>query len=63
MRDLMKPAEVRLALKVSDRTLFRWAAAGQLVPIYLPGGQRRYDRAEVEAIGTPGDLAATRRPA
>ena len=47
---LLTPAEVRLALHVSDKTLWRWAREGKLASIRTLGGHRRYSLAQVEAL-------------
>ncbi|GAA1007988.1 hypothetical protein GCM10009551_088870 [Nocardiopsis tropica] len=43
-------SEVTSALRVSRTTLMRYEAAGLIHPYRVPGGHRRYDRAEVEAL-------------
>ena len=48
--DLLRPAEVAALLSVHPQTLRLWDRQGRLVPIRLPSGQRRYRRAEVEAL-------------
>lgn len=43
-------AEACRYLRVTDRTLHRWAAAGYLDVLRLPSGQRRFRRSEVERL-------------
>lgn len=47
---LLTPAEVARLFRVDSKTVTRWADAGKLTTIRTPGGQRRYDGAEVEAL-------------
>lgn len=54
----LSPREVALVLGVSTRTVSRMADSGQLHPVTLPSGHRRYDRAEVEALAKPQGSAA-----
>jgi excisionase family DNA binding protein len=52
--DLMTPAEVGLLLRVSPRTVTRWARAGALrTAARTPGGHRRYARTDVLAFVVP----------
>lgn len=58
-KDLLRPAEVAEWLTVHPQTLRGWDRQGKLPSIRLPSGQRRYRRADVEAlIGLP----STTRP-
>lgn len=45
----LKSGEVMTALRISRRTLDSWVADGSL-PAVKVGGQRRYNRVDVEAI-------------
>ena len=47
---LMTPAEVALVFRVGPQTVSRWESRGRLSAIRTLGGQRRYYRAEIEAI-------------
>ena len=55
-RDLIPIGQAAELLNVSVHTLRRWDAKGRLVPIRMPSGQRRYRRADVEAVAR-GDAA------
>jgi predicted DNA-binding transcriptional regulator AlpA len=47
---LMKACEVKTFVPCSQTSLWRWVKAGQFpAPRILPGGHRRWVRAEVEA--------------
>jgi excisionase family DNA binding protein len=48
--DLLKPGEVAALLRVSLDTVRRYGDAGDLPCITLPGGHRRYRRADVDAL-------------
>lgn len=48
--DLMPSAEVAALFGVSSATIWRWSEEGKLTPRMTLGGQRRYRRAEVEAL-------------
>lgn len=49
--ELLTPAEVRRALRVSPDTIRRWARNGKLPCVRIgPGGHRRYRRSAVEAL-------------
>lgn len=52
--DLLKPGDAAAILGVTTRALANWADAGRLDAIKLPGGSRRYRRADVEALATNG---------
>lgn len=59
--DLMTPGQVAARFGVDPHTVTRWANAGRLPAVRTPGGHRRYRRADVEALATPGaDLTETR---
>lgn len=47
-------AEVAGMFRVDRRTVTRWAQAGQLPSVQTPGGQYRYERAEIERILAEG---------
>lgn len=50
--ELLRPAEVAEMFGVRTPTIARWAREGRLVPIFTPGGHRRYARKEVRrALG------------
>jgi excisionase family DNA binding protein len=46
----LTPAEVAAAFKVDRKTVTTWANTGRLSSIRTPGGHRRYDAAEVNAL-------------
>ena len=48
-RDWMRLAEAAALLAVSPSTLRRWGDAGKVACRRTPGGQRRFDRAEIES--------------
>lgn len=48
--ELLKPRDAARMLGCSTRALANWADAGKLNPVKLPGGSRRYHRAEIEAL-------------
>jgi excisionase family DNA binding protein len=48
--DLMTSGEVAELFRVDPKTVTRWAASGRINFILTPGGQRRFRRAEVEAM-------------
>jgi excisionase family DNA binding protein len=49
--DTLTPLQAALVLQVSTRTVTRWADDGVLrVVERTPGGQRRFDRADIEAL-------------
>ena len=50
--ELLTIAEAAAFLRVSYSTLRRWEAAGQIAVERTPTGQRRYRRAEVDAVLT-----------
>lgn len=47
---LMTPEEVSGLFRIDPATLARWARNGDIPSVKLPGGHRRYRRADVEAI-------------
>lgn len=51
--ELLKAPAVAAILGVTDETVRRWAELGRLRHIVLPSGQRRFRRADVEAILQP----------
>lgn len=59
-RELLSIGEAAALLDVSPQTLRRWEAQGHISPVRTPGGQRRYERHEVEALltrATPGQAS------
>jgi excisionase family DNA binding protein len=44
---LLTTAEVATFLRVEQKTVIRWAAAGKIASVRTPGGQRRYREDEV----------------
>jgi excisionase family DNA binding protein len=50
---LMYPSEAAAMLRVSTRTLAGWAKNGRLPSVLLPGGQRRYYRADILRLLSP----------
>jgi len=49
--DMLSPLQAALILAVSPRTVVRWADDGTLpVAEWTPGRQRRFNRADVEAL-------------
>lgn len=55
--EMLTPGEAARTLKVDPKTVTRWAAAGKLPHVRLPGGHRRYSRAVVEAVAGGEDVA------
>jgi len=49
----MRTGEVAALFRVDIRTVSRWAKSGRLPAIRTPGGQFRFDRAEVEKFMPP----------
>jgi predicted site-specific integrase-resolvase len=49
----MRPAEVCRELQVSRTTLINMEERGELHPIYLPSGHRRYLRSEINSLLNP----------
>ena len=49
----MTPGEVAERFRVSPKTVTRWATEGKLSSTLTPGGQRRFLRAEVDALMPP----------
>lgn len=50
VRTLITPREAMRRLGVTRKTLLRYEDAGQLVPVKLPSGHRRYRDEDVQAI-------------
>lgn len=48
--DYIAPAEAARLLKVSARTITRWAREGRIPSITTLGGHRRFPRATIEAL-------------
>ena len=57
--DYIAPAEAGRLLKVSARTITRWAREGRIPSITTLGGHRRFPRATIEALAAE-QLKATR---
>jgi excisionase family DNA binding protein len=62
----LRPGEVAARLRVSPKTVGRWAEAGVLPVERTAGGHRRFQRSDVEAlaaalgtVGGPGREAAS----
>lgn len=51
---LLTPEEVAAVFGVEPRTVTKWAAAGLLAHVPLPGGRRRYRRSVIEALKVSG---------
>lgn len=51
--DVLSTTEAALVLHVHETTVKKWADAGHLPCWRTPGGQRRFRRADVEALMTP----------
>lgn len=51
-REALTPARAAAELGVSIKTLHRWESAGKISAFRTVGGQRRFDRAEVERVKT-----------
>jgi excisionase family DNA binding protein len=54
---LLLPAEVAVLLRVSPKTVTRWAKKGDLPSVRTPGGHRRYKESVIRALlkGTSPD--------
>lgn len=48
--DLLPIGDVARALGVTVATVRRWDAAGHIRSVRTPGGQRRFERAEVDRL-------------
>jgi excisionase family DNA binding protein len=48
--DLLPIGDVARALGVTVATVRRWDAAGHIVSVRTPGGQRRFTRSEIERL-------------
>jgi excisionase family DNA binding protein len=48
--DMIRPAEAARMLGVTTRTVANWTDDGKLHAIRLPGGSRRYRRADIAAL-------------
>lgn len=55
--DLLRPGEAAKLLHVTTRALANWADAGHVPTFRLPGGERRYRRADILALATPATPA------
>ena len=47
---LLTPGEVAALFRVDPKTVTRWAAAGRISSIRLPGGHRRFRTSEVRRV-------------
>lgn len=56
--DLLLAAEAAQLLRVTVKTLERWEKGGKLECVRLPGGSRRYRRADIDAIAYPPKATA-----
>ncbi|WP_375490284.1 helix-turn-helix domain-containing protein [uncultured Jatrophihabitans sp.] len=48
--DLLRPGDVARIFNVAPSTVRMWARLGKLAEVRTPGGQRRFRRADVEAL-------------
>jgi predicted site-specific integrase-resolvase len=61
-KDLIRPAEAAVLLSVHPQTLRAWDRQGKLKPIRLPSGQRRYRKADLDAlIGLPSPVRPSQK--
>lgn len=60
--EYIAPAEAARLLKVSARTITRWAREGRLPSITTLGGHRRFPRATIEALAEDQLAASERQP-
>jgi len=51
---LVSTGEVARLFRVDPNTVRRWSKAGKLTPVITPGGQRRYQQDEVDALYAAG---------
>ncbi len=58
VNDLLTTAEAAEVLRVSVATLSKYAREGTVAAITLPGGQRRFRRADVLDLLTPAEPKA-----
>ena len=58
--ELLPIGAVAREFNVSVRTIRRWEAAGKISAIRLPGGHRRFHRADIDALLTPDTEKETR---
>ena len=61
-RDYLTPGEVARALRVSPKTIVRWANDGRLPCTMTLGGHRRFRRADVDQLVARSE-SALREPA
>lgn len=57
--ELLTTGDAAKLLQASVQTVRRWEASGHLTAIRTPGNQRRFRRAEVEALLAPSDPEPT----
>jgi predicted site-specific integrase-resolvase len=48
--ELMRPREVCDAFRIDPKTVARWRKQGKLSYVLTPGGEHRYDAAQVRAL-------------
>jgi excisionase family DNA binding protein len=60
--EYIAPAEAARLLKVSPRTITRWAREGRLPSITTLGGHRRFPRATIETLAADQLAAGERQP-
>ena len=51
--DLLSVGDAAVLLQVSTQTVRRWEQSGHLLAVRTPGNQRRFRRADVDALLTP----------
>jgi excisionase family DNA binding protein len=56
--DFLTTGEAASHLGVSVQTVRRWEKSGHLAAVRTPGNQRRFRRADVEALLDPSEQAA-----
>lgn len=47
--ELLTPEEVATRFSVARKTVTRWAGAGRIIAIKLPGGQYRFSKKYIDA--------------
>ena len=52
--EVMSPGRAAAALGISIETLRRWEKAGKIAAFRTPGGQRRFDRSEIDRVRLRG---------
>jgi excisionase family DNA binding protein len=56
--DLLTPSEAAERLRVTTKTLRRWALAGKVAAVTLPSGQLRYPAVEIDSITSDQAVAS-----